>query len=266
MVRKKQVVGLKMISLQDGKEVGEVKDVIYDPKKKKVEALIAEEKGIVKGSKVVPLDEVHTIGDDAVTIDSEERMKPLSKAPEPVTKAAKLSQKVEETTIVTTDGKELGNIKDVYFNPLTGEVEEFEMLKVNEKGGKSKKKKVILSEVLTIGEEVTVVRGYGENIFPSQSEDVSQTKKNNLLEGTDTSITTIKNFESLVNKSHDIQPHFTEEDKKLYEKIVAPSTASSSSSLQTSSGKGIWRTFHDWLIGPTIQEAISQITGIPRKI
>lgn len=284
MVAKKNVVGLKLITLKDGKEVGKVKDVIFDPKKNKVKALKADDGGLLGPAKVVLLPEVHSIGEDAVTIESEENMKPLDEVKEPIASIEKLSQKVSDTTLVTTEGKELGNIDDLYFDPETGNVEEYEVSQPNQKGGKSKKKRIIVPEVVTVGEDVTVVSGYGENVFPhldsrKQEENKEKTSSTQRMKSHEENSTAKQKEQKMANSQmgdkHSLQElqkqnqSSAQTQESPQQKTAKPSTQENAAQVKEqtkTAGKGILSTFSDWLVGPTIQEAISQITGIPRKM
>jgi uncharacterized protein YrrD len=285
MVRKNDIIGKEMITLQNGKKVGEIKDVIYDPKALRVKALVVKQGGLLRESKVVLMQEVHSIGEDAVIIETESLIRPLSQIEGSLSKVTEMSNQISEATLITEEGKNLGDVQDVFFDPSTGKVEEFEVR--NQKEKKRKNKRIIVPDIVTVGEDVTVVRGYGEKIFDKQieqddkdisvvpSDTVSQSQvviesqnvrfpqqggKSNAEMDDDNSLQTQLKGETVLQKTKEIGK--SNREKK---DIVPEIERNKAEEATRYSGKSVAATFADSFLGfgPWIQTAISQITGSP---
>ncbi|QNO13650.1 PRC-barrel domain-containing protein [Alkalicella caledoniensis] len=75
MLKTKDVIGLPVINLNDGKQIGKVKDILFDNISRKAVALeMAEKAGLFKKSEsFLKMEQVHSIGKDAVTIEDLEQ-------------------------------------------------------------------------------------------------------------------------------------------------------------------------------------------------
>jgi len=68
MRRARSIVGLPIISLGEGLRVGEVRDLIFDPDKRSVAALVVSEASWRRDAEMVPIEKVRSFGRDAITI------------------------------------------------------------------------------------------------------------------------------------------------------------------------------------------------------
>ncbi len=74
-IKGQNVINLKIITINDGKEIDNVKDIIYDPKQNRVRALLISNGGWFSDAKVLLMEEIKNIGQDAVIIDSSDAIK-----------------------------------------------------------------------------------------------------------------------------------------------------------------------------------------------
>lgn len=125
IVRCSEVTGLPVICIENGKRIGIVKDVIFSPSHRKVSAFLLEGSGYKPYKKVVMLEDVMSLGKDAVMINSYSRKKIVKKG----INEGKLNDKgeIRGLKIYSKSGEELGEVKDVLFDYQTGLVEGVEV-------------------------------------------------------------------------------------------------------------------------------------------
>jgi uncharacterized protein YrrD len=156
------VIGLKIISVKDGKELGKVDDIVYEPNENKVKALLVSAGGIFSDAKVIPFELISSIGKDAVMIKDENEIKNAGETDKNVAHIAKKGDYLTKTKIVTQDGTELGNVTDIYFDDQTGDVQEFEVSKGGVQDLATGRKRVKVQDIVTVGKDATIVSNYTE--------------------------------------------------------------------------------------------------------
>jgi uncharacterized protein YrrD len=171
MVKGNDVIGLKVITKADGRIISDVTDIVYTPKDNKVHALIIEEGGFFSDAQILLIEDVLSIGKDAVIIESAEQIRKASSVPQPISTIASNSQYLTKSMVVTEEGTQLGKITDIYFDETTGNVEEFEVSEGVMKNVHSGKKRFKVEDIVTIGEEVTIVKVDAEQKFQQQAEE-----------------------------------------------------------------------------------------------
>lgn len=174
IVKGNDVIGLTVFTVRSGEEIGKVKDIIYDPEENKVKALLIDEGGIFVDARVILIENVKSIGEDMVMIESEDDIDKASDVTEPIATIAKDSQYLINTKIVTEDGKELGTVSDIYFDPVSGQVIEFEIGTGIFGKLKSGTKRFKIEDILTFGKHATVVRGQTKQKTQEAQERIEQ--------------------------------------------------------------------------------------------
>lgn len=163
------VIGLNILTLDTGEVVETVKDIIYDPQTNRVRALLVESNGLFSDARVILTEDIKNIGKDAVIIDSSEVLKKTSDVEDTVSHIAKDDTYLTRTKIITEEGTELGHVTDLYFSLPKGTVSNLEVSQGGLKDMQSGKKHVKVEDILTIGADATIVRGYTEQLFEEQS-------------------------------------------------------------------------------------------------
>jgi uncharacterized protein YrrD len=107
----RDVIGLPVISLATGKELGVVEDLIWSHEELKITHLVVNAKGFLNRTWYIPLEEVKGIGDDAVTVDGEEILEKGECQPE-----GKRVNEIAGGVVVTEEGRNLGTLEDVFFD------------------------------------------------------------------------------------------------------------------------------------------------------
>ena len=208
LVSATSIINHKIFALDSGKEIGTVKDIIFNHQENRVMALMTDKGGIFTQSKLILMDDIQSIGKDAVIVPIEQLEKKLNEVDETIVAIVKQNQYLDKTNIVTENGDKLGQITDIFFDDQTGLVQEFEVSGGILKTATSGKKVIKIEDIVTIGHDVTIVRSIVEEKIEHQSE-------NQGIQGA---------LHDAGTKSGDIFTTVKEKAIKIKEKIQDPET------------------------------------------
>lgn len=252
-VKGTNVIGLKIISLQDGKEIGKVQDLIYDPDEKRIVALIAKNGGLFSDPKMVLINDLKNIGEDAIMIDSPNLIKSTSEVDQKIASIAKNENYITRTRIVTSTGVELGTISDLLFDQNTGKVEQFEVSQGGLIDVKSGKKYINVSQIETIGKDVIIVSPQTEGII--QSQEGTRGVQGKLNEGIDGAKTMFENVKTDVQEKIDeVKPKAEERMNQASAAIAGNGSEGQSPNQQTLDSSLESKTDE---VGKDIQDAVT---------
>lgn len=170
IIKGDKILGLKIISIDTGKEIDTISDIIYDPKLNKVRGFVVSEGGWFKDAQVLLIENVKNIGADAVMVQSENVIRTPDQVQDRVMSIAEHGHNLTKTKVITEDGTQLGIITDILFDSDSGQVEEFEVSQGLVENVKSGKKRFKIDDIMTVGEESTIVRGYTEIMMEGQGQ------------------------------------------------------------------------------------------------
>jgi uncharacterized protein YrrD len=108
------VIGLPVIALEAGQELGVVRDVLFD-EDWRFQGLLVEVKAFFRRGRYIPSDSIHAIGEDCVTIVDEEDMLP-AQGLDHLNGFNSGPVKVKGKPVITSNGEHLGQLEDVYFD------------------------------------------------------------------------------------------------------------------------------------------------------
>lgn len=126
MRRAKELIGLPVLTFDTGRKIREVKDILIDPEENLVLALLVDEGGWASEAKVLPFDQIHSIGPDAVIVETERAIIPVS-ASRRIHAALGKDRIIIGTRVFTEDGRDLGTVDDVFLDEKTGRVSGYEV-------------------------------------------------------------------------------------------------------------------------------------------
>ncbi len=165
MRKSKRFVSMPVISLEGGRQIGVVKEIVVDPAGKKVAALIVDQKGWFKEQRFIPYHRIHSIGKDAVTIEKTSGVEKAAGLPGIV---GMLKERVRITgaKIVSENGKTLGYVDDYYVDTASGTIAGLEFSGNFLNGMIRGRAFIDITYVRTLGKEVVVITNEGvENTF-----------------------------------------------------------------------------------------------------
>ncbi len=158
LIKASKIIGLPVFAINDGRRIDSIEDVIYDPFKNSIEALLIEKGGWFSEARVILFPDLQGIGEDAALITAAAQIKKLSDVSKNIETIAKNDTYLTNTKIITEDGRELGKVSDIYFDVATGKVEEFEVSHGTFGYWKEGKKRVKITDIVTVGKDATIVR------------------------------------------------------------------------------------------------------------
>ncbi|MDA8236183.1 MAG: PRC-barrel domain-containing protein [Clostridia bacterium] len=168
MLKGRQVLSLPILTLDKGIQLGEVKDLIYDPETGYFQGVTMEDGGWLWGAKIIRFEEFNSIGQDALTIAGEEAVCYTAKDGD----AKHLYKNRKDITgykVMTTGGKDLGTVEDILLQPETGKITGFEISDGVINDLLAGRAELYWDELPTIGEGTVVVADSFENIWQQQN-------------------------------------------------------------------------------------------------
>ncbi len=171
IVKGKDVIGLNVVTIDNGTKIETVDDIAYDPTTHQIVALLVDSGGLFSSAKVILMDDVHNIGEDAVIVPNANVIKTLKELADGVRSISESNRHLVTTNILTIDGKQLGRITDIYFDSKDGHVESMEVSQGGLKTMTEGKKSIKPSDIVTIGADATIVSAYTEQKFEDQGEE-----------------------------------------------------------------------------------------------
>ena len=119
-----EVLGLPVICIESAQKLGTVQDAIFSPLIKKAVAFSLEKRKCEFARKVIFLGNIKSIGKEAIIINDHKDIDSLSK-----TEYLRMfeNMKLIGLKVYTTDGQDLGEVKDIIFDFKTGRIDGVEI-------------------------------------------------------------------------------------------------------------------------------------------
>lgn len=121
MRKSQDLLGMPVISVEEGLKVGTIKGLVVDPHNYQIAALIIEPRGWLKGQKFIPFSQVKSIGDDAVTVANSASAEQGINLPD-IVRLYKEKYEIIGCRAITTRGEAFGRVKEYYLDPATGRI------------------------------------------------------------------------------------------------------------------------------------------------
>ena len=155
MKKSVEILGLPIISITEGRELGMSKTLLIDAKNGKVAAITIEDEDWYRGVKLIPYESVIAIGDDAVTITNSENILKLDDAGD---YEALLDDNIRVigTKAITKTGSIQGKISELFI----GDDGTIEKCEITAPDGTSSE--VMADQISIFGKQVTVIDPTGE--------------------------------------------------------------------------------------------------------
>lgn len=113
MKRTQEIIGLPIISISDGQEVGKVKGVIVNAEKGAIDYIVVDSGIHILSPRVISTNTILGTGEYAVTIENESSINDISRIPAAIDLLQKNIQ-VKGAKVLTRKGKLIGEIGDFY--------------------------------------------------------------------------------------------------------------------------------------------------------
>ncbi|MBO5652554.1 MAG: PRC-barrel domain-containing protein [Selenomonas sp.] len=168
MKKSVEILGLPIISITEGRELGVSKTLLIDAKNGTVAAITIEDADWYRGVKLIPYESVIAIGDDAVTITNSENILTLDAAGD---YEALLDENIRiiDTKAITKSGTIQGKVSELYI----GDDGKIEKCEITAPDGTTSD--IATDQISIFGKQVTVIDPTGEkkNNVMSKAPEVS---------------------------------------------------------------------------------------------
>jgi uncharacterized protein YrrD len=150
------ILGKTVVAYDSGRWVSQVKDLIFDQDSNQLLGLLVRESGWFSDAEVIPFQGIQAIGSDTIIVPAESAIIRASQLPE-VKRILERNNILKGTHIMTTDGRDLGKMIDLYFDEQTGVIEGYEVSGGLFADAYSGRSYVPVPHTLRIGENVAFV-------------------------------------------------------------------------------------------------------------
>lgn len=123
MKRSAELIGLPIMSIEEGIELGRVKDIIVHPQKKEINSLVIEDDSWWKESKIISFGLIRGI-EETITVNNSSSVVTISLLPE-VERLLENKVSVIDSNVITYSGKLIGKITEYFIDKRTGNIEAY---------------------------------------------------------------------------------------------------------------------------------------------
>lgn len=115
MKKTQEIIGLPVIDLSSGDQIGKVWDIIFNGDKGTADYFIVDDGMIILGAKVVEAKDVQGIGDHALTVGKKDALRDAAKVENAISMFKK-NVKVKNTKVLTQKGRLIGQTGDIFID------------------------------------------------------------------------------------------------------------------------------------------------------
>jgi uncharacterized protein YrrD len=156
MLKGRDILDKPIVSYDTGERFDKVKDLVFDQNNNQLLGLLLEEAGWLSSAKVILLKDIKAVGPDTVIVPSKDAVVSANEITV-IEQILKHNNILKGTRIMTTDGRDLGTMVDLYFDEQTGSVEGYEVSGGLFADAYSGRSFVPAIQTLKIGEDVAFV-------------------------------------------------------------------------------------------------------------
>jgi uncharacterized protein YrrD len=150
------ILNRSIIAFDTGRRIARILDLIFDQKTNQMLGFLVDEGGLFHRAKVIPLNQVKAIGPDVIVVPGGGSIVPVKDVPQ-IQRVLKHKLVLKGNRIITTDGRYLGSVVDLYFDEQTGNIEGYEASGGVFADAYSGRSFIPAPQTVKIGEEVTFV-------------------------------------------------------------------------------------------------------------
>ncbi|HHU31658.1 MAG TPA: hypothetical protein GXZ50_03190 [Clostridia bacterium] len=213
----RKLLGMSIISLESGEQIGSVKGYIINPKTIQIAAVVLEKRGgWFKDSRVITFDNIKNVGEHAITVEITKCIEKASTLPE-IMALSKQDINLTGAKVISGDGNLLGTVEEFYFEPTSGKITAIEI--TGRLFDTLFKGKAMLDTlyIKTLGKHAIIVTSEAEKNLKRQESSLSETVKNVKEKSNkvwNSTIETTKRLGEAISKSVE---KFTDEEGEISE-------------------------------------------------
>jgi uncharacterized protein YrrD len=164
----KDMIGKPVVAFDSGEKFRTIVDLIFDQESNLLLGFLVDEGGWFSNALVLPLTQVQAIGSDAVIVPSKDAISSADNFPE-IQNILERANILKGTKIMTTDGRDLGTMVDLYFDDTSGMIEGYEVSGGIFADAYSGRSFVPAPDTLKIGEDVAFVPSETADMMEEQT-------------------------------------------------------------------------------------------------
>ncbi len=153
MKKTQEIIGLPVIDLSSGDQIGKVWDIIFNGDRGTADYFIVDDGMIILGAKVIEAKDVQGIGDHALTVSKKDALRDAVEV-ENAINIFKKNVKVKNTKVLTQKGRLIGQTGDIFIDPKGCSISALEFSFFD---NKEKIKIIPRKGIVTFGENLIVV-------------------------------------------------------------------------------------------------------------
>jgi uncharacterized protein YrrD len=161
------ILNRSIIAFDTGKRIARVLDLLFDQETNQLLGFLVDEEGLFHSAKVIPLNQVKAIGPDVIVVPGKESVVSVKDVPQ-IQKVMEHKLILKGNRVLTTDGRYLGSVVDLYFDEQTGMIEGYEASGGVFADAYSGRSFIPALQTVKIGEEVTFVPPETANLMEEQ--------------------------------------------------------------------------------------------------
>lgn len=163
MKKSTQIIGLPIINISEGSQLGKVKSLVINPEKGSVDFLTIEHDDWQVSMKAIPFKKIVGIGEYAVTIEAASAVIDLNEIPV-ANQLVNKKIKITNTKVLTRKGELLGDVQEFFVDQDTGHILGILLNVANNE--------VVLAadQVVTFGKDIIVVKEDASSQFLDSAE------------------------------------------------------------------------------------------------
>jgi uncharacterized protein YrrD len=150
------ILNRSIVTFDTGKRIARVLDLIFDQDTNLLLGFLVGEGGLFYAAKVIPLSQVRAIGPDVIVVSGQNAIVSAKDIPQ-IQTILEHKLVLKGNRIITTDGRYLGSIVDLYFDNETGKIEGYEASGGVFADAYSGRSFIPVPQTVRIGKEVTFV-------------------------------------------------------------------------------------------------------------
>lgn len=165
MKKSSQIINSPVVSIQEGLELGTVRELVVNPEKKSVEFLLVERADQGREGEIlaIPFQETIGVGEYAVTIEDQRTLLDLSKMNIAGSLLDHRVQVIDEK-VITRKGKLLGTVSEYMVDPESGSITMIQLVMNDDS-----QQELPLEAIVSLGRQVVIVTDEAEALMKKET-------------------------------------------------------------------------------------------------
>jgi uncharacterized protein YrrD len=177
MRKSQQFKSLAVISLDEGREIGRIRDLVINPQASEVAAIIVQRRGLFGEQKVIPYSRVVSVGNNALTVQKIASAERITSLPQ-ILNLIKEDVRLKGVRVISEGGAALGYVDEFFVDTETGKITAYEVSGLPGEGFLKTRGMLPAGEVRTIGKDILIVRNGAEQNLTISEGKIAGSMKN----------------------------------------------------------------------------------------